>query len=272
MSDKPGLIIPIDKPLQWTSFQVVNKVKWHLKRTFGLKKFKIGHAGTLDPLASGLLLVCVGSATRQIESLQQSVKTYAGTMLLGATTPCYDLERAIDAYYPYAHIDAEAVERVRSQFTGTLLQQPPQFSAVKVDGQRAYSAAREGAAIEPTPKEVTIYSFNITDFRPGKAPSADWVPTTSPIEEGKRDYYRDPQGTIPPHLPQLDFRIECSKGTYIRSIARDMGQALGSGALLTQLRRLKIGDYDVDNALPLLEIEQRILADSPEYQVLKELA
>ena len=154
MAEKAGMVIAIDKPRQWSSFQVVNKLKWHIKRTFGLKKFKIGHAGTLDPLASGLLLVCVGSATKQIEQLQAGIKEYSGTMVLGATTPCYDLEQAVDRLYPTRHITEELIEKTRQQFVGDIEQVPPMFSAVKVDGQRvvaytlAAQVAEEGSAAQ----------------------------------------------------------------------------------------------------------------------------
>ena len=167
-----GVVIPIDKPRQWTSFQAVNKVKAAIRNTYGIKKFKIGHAGTLDPLATGLLLICVGKATKRIDELQSGEKAYTGTMVLGATTPCYDLERAIDHYYPYEHITFEKIEETRKQFLGDILQVPPIFSAVKIGGQRAYQYAREAANGEtppsPTAKTVHIEEFTITDFRPGK--------------------------------------------------------------------------------------------------------
>ena len=166
-----GVVIPIDKPRQWTSFQAVNKVKAAIRNTYGIKKFKIGHAGTLDPLATGLLLICVGKATKRIDELQAGEKVYTGTMVLGATTPCYDLERAIDHYYPYEHITFEKIEETRKQFLGDILQVPPIFSAVKIGGQRAYQYAREAANGEtppsPTAKTVHIEEFTITDFRPG---------------------------------------------------------------------------------------------------------
>lgn len=268
MTDKSGTIIPIDKPVGWTSFQVVNKIKWHLKRTFGLKKFKIGHAGTLDPLASGLLLVCVGAATRQIELLQSGTKTYTGTMVLGATTPCHDLERGVDCLYPFAHIDQEAIEEARKRFIGVLRQVPPQFSAVKVDGQRAYLNARDGNPVDIEAKEVTVYSFDVTAFRQGDAtkslPRPAPVAATTPLPQGERELYRNPRGNVPEGLPQLDFRVTCGKGTYIRSIARDMGACLNSGAFLSALRREQIGDYKVSDALPVQQIESLITAQCPD--------
>ena len=273
MADKTGLVIAIDKPCQWTSFQVVNKLKWHLKHTFGLKKFKIGHAGTLDPLASGLLLVCVGSATKQIEQLQAGVKEYTGTMVLGATTPCYDLEQAIDAYYPYGHITTDMIESTRQSFVGPLEQVPPLYSAVKVDGKRAYFSARDGAVVDIQPKQVTVYDFDITGFRPGREAPEEltYAPAThKPVTT--RELYRDPQGRIPDFLPQMDFHITCSKGTYIRSIARDMGEALQSGAFLGALRRVRIGDYHLSQAIPLDAIEQTITTDNPDFEMLKSLS
>ena len=268
-----GFVFAIDKPLQWTSFQVVNKLKWHLKRTFGIKKIKIGHAGTLDPMASGLLLVCVGSATKQIEQLQSGVKEYSGTMVLGATTPCYDLEQAIDAYYPTDHITPELIETVRRRFVGNIEQVPPIFSAVKVDGQRAYSSARKGEQTEIKSRTVTVYDFVITDFRAGNAKNVQRVadsiePTTDSVE--LKNLYLNPLGSVPDWLPQLDFRLVCSKGTYIRSIARDMGLEIGSGAFLSALRRERVGDYTLANSIKLEDFEKYINRDNPLLRPLAE--
>ena len=273
-----GVIIPIDKPRQWTSFQTVNKVKAAIRNTYGLKKFKIGHAGTLDPLATGLLLICVGKATKRIDELQAGEKVYTGTMVLGATTPCYDLERAIDHYYPYEHITLALVEQACRQFLGDIEQVPPIFSAVKIDGQRAYRYAREAANGEtppsPTAKTVHIEEFTITDFRPGKlrmengewrghTPPLSWHPSkegTLPHPDNSQfsilnsQLYKHPQGTVPDHLPQLDFRIRCGKGTYIRSIARDLGLALDSGAFLSALRREQVGEYTLSSAINIDDI------------------
>lgn len=251
-------IIPIDKPVGWTSFQVVNKLKWHIRHITNLKKFKIGHAGTLDPLASGLLLVCVGKATKQIEQLQAGIKEYSGTMVLGATTPCYDLERAIDAYFPYEHITPEAIEEARQRFIGEIEQVPPIFSAVKVDGQRAYQSAREGEEITITSKKVTIYDFQIHPiFRLSENPVIH-LSEKPIINSSETHLYRNPQGSVPEGFPLLNFHVTCSKGTYIRSLARDMGEALGSGAFLSALRRERIGNYSVDNAIHLEDIESKI--------------
>ena len=253
-----GVVLPLDKPRQWTSFQAVNKVKAVVRNIYGLKKFKIGHAGTLDPLATGLLLVCLGKATKTIPALQDGDKVYTGTMVLGATTPCYDLEQAIDRHYPYSHITPALLDEVRSRFEGSIMQVPPMFSAVKVDGQRAYEYAR---ADDPTtviqPKPVTIHTFEITAFRPGTSNSSPTSPTcnTSNTSPTTRHLYDNPQGVVPSHLPQLDFRIVCGKGTYIRSIARDLGAALGSGAFLASLRREQVGSYSIHQALTIDQIE-----------------
>ena len=254
-----GIVLPIDKPRQWTSFQAVNKIKAAIRRVYGLKKFKIGHAGTLDPLASGLLLVCIGKATKRIDELQADTKVYTGTMVLGATTPCYDLERAVDNYYPFAHITPELLQSVLPQFLGTIQQVPPIFSAVKINGQRAYQYARQTAADEeapsPTSKPVQIYEFDITAFRPGD-PSVAPAPLAPPTESDALHLYDHPLGTVPAHLPQLDFRIRCGKGTYIRSIARDLGLALDSGAYLSALRREQIGTYSLADAIALDKVEE----------------
>ena len=253
-----GVVLPIDKPRQWTSFQAVNKVKAAIRNTFDIKKFKIGHAGTLDPLATGLLLICVGKATKRIDELQAGEKVYSGTMVLGATTPCYDLERAIDHYYPYEHITPELVEDVKKQFIGDIEQVPPIFSAVKIGGQRAYQYAREAAdgkeTPSPTPKTIHIDEFEITGFRPATSNSS--IPSIEPIitidtPPLKNHLYNHPQGTIPDHLPQIDFRIRCGKGTYIRSIARDLGLALDSGAFLSALRREQVGKYTLADAVSI---------------------
>ena len=235
---------------------MVNKLKWQIKRPLGIKKFKIGHAGTLDPLATGLLLVCVGKATKRIDELQAGDKVYTGTIVLGATTPCFDLERAIDAYYPTRHITPSLIEQARLQLTGEIEQVPPMFSAIKVAGQRAYQYAREGQPADIVPKRVTIHEFSITALRNIDNPSdLTGTPLPTPSEEDATQLYRHPQGHVPEGLPQIDFRIRCSKGTYIRSIARDMGLALDSGAFLAALRRESIGDYTVANALPIASNE-----------------
>lgn len=254
-----GIVLPIDKPRQWTSFQAVNKIKAVVRNSYGLKKFKIGHAGTLDPLATGLLLVCIGKATKTIPQLQDGDKVYTGTFVFGATTPCFDLERPIDHYYPYEHITPALLEQTLPQFTGTVMQVPPMFSAVKIDGQRAYEYARlDDPTVTIQPKPVNIYSFEITAFRPGTAPSTPITPIhTNPLPS--HNLYKNPLGEVPPHLPQADFCIHCGKGTYIRSIARDLGLSLGSGTFLSALRREQIGTYTVANALQLDWVEDYLI-------------
>jgi tRNA pseudouridine55 synthase len=270
-----GIVIPVDKPRQWTSFQAVNKIKAVVRSTYGLKKFKIGHAGTLDPLATGLLLVCIGKATKTIPQLQDGDKVYTGTMVFGATTPCYDLERPVDHYYPYEHITQQLVEETAQQFTGTIQQVPPMFSAVKIAGQRAYEYAREGERLkvkgetdtvetkEIKPKEVNIYSFEITAFRKGErskvkgeTADAEQESLTFHLSPFTSHLYQNPLGKVPPHLPQADFRIHCGKGTYIRSLARDLGLAIGSGAFLSALRREKVGEYSINQSIKPDEIQQ----------------
>lgn len=219
-----GQVILVDKPLQWSSFQAVNKLKYLLKRRFDLpKKFKIGHAGTLDPLASGLLIVCTGKFTKQITAIQAQAKEYTGTFCIGATTPSYDLETEIDAQFDIDHISEQTIEAARLQFLGEIDQIPPVFSAIKKDGKRLYEHARAGETVEIASRKTTIYEFEFTRIA----------------------------------LPELDFRVVCSKGTYIRSLAYDFGKALSSGAHLTSLRRTKIGAYAVDNALTIPDFEAK---------------
>lgn len=209
-----GDILAVDKPRRCTSFDMVKKIRHIIQRKVN-QKVKVGHAGTLDPLATGLLLICVGKMTRKIDTIQALVKEYVGTVRLGATTLSYDMEYPINEEYPYRHITRESAQAATRQFLGDILQIPPQHSAVRVGGRRAYEYARVGSEAPIEPKKVTIYDFDIIRFE----------------------------------LPEMDFRISCSKGTYIRAIARDFGSALQSGAYLTALRRTKIGHYDVDNAI-----------------------
>ena len=255
-----GVVIPVDKPRQWTSFQAVTKVKSTIRNLYGVKKFKIGHAGTLDPLATGLLLVCVGKATKRIAQLQEGEKVYSGTMVLGATTPCYDLERPVDAYYPYKHITFELLDETRKQFVGDIRQVPPVFSAVKIEGERAYRLAQAMTGENgdempsPTPKTVQVREFQITAFRQGM-PEVSFSSSPTDSMATASHLYKSPLGEVPTGLPQVDFRIRCGKGTYIRSIARDFGTAMGSGAFLSALRREQVGEYTIAEAVGMENIE-----------------
>ncbi len=220
-----GQILLIDKPLNWTSFQAVNKIKYALINKVGLpKKFKIGHAGTLDPLATGLLLVCTGKFTKRITELQGQAKEYTGTFFIGATTPSYDLETEIDNNFPISHINDELIHETVKQFLGEINQKPPIYSAIKKDGVRLYEHARAGEVIEIESRKTTIHEFEITRIT----------------------------------LPEIDFRVVCSKGTYIRSLAYDFGKAMHSGSHLTALRRTKIGDYHVENAIDVIQFEANL--------------
>ena len=224
-----GQIILIDKPLHWTSFQAVNKMKYALINKAGLpKKFKIGHAGTLDPLASGLLLVCTGKFTKRITELQGQAKEYTGTFYIGATTPSYDLETEIDETFETSHIDEALIHETVKQFLGEIDQKPPLFSAIKKDGVRLYEHARAGETVEIASRKTTIHEFEITRIA----------------------------------LPEIDFRVVCSKGTYIRSLAFDFGKAMHSGSHLIALRRTKIGEYEVQKAMNVTLFEDSLVSNS----------
>ena len=209
-----GLTILVDKPYKWTSFDVVNKIRWNLKRSLGLKNVKVGHAGTLDPLATGLLVLCLGKHTKLIEGLTNDTKVYTGTFLLGKTTPSFDLETDYNQSFETAHINAELLEKVRASFIGVQMQTPPIYSAKQVDGKRAYDFARAGKEVELKQSQIEITDFSIDASR----------------------------------FPEIDFKISCSKGTYIRSIASDFGQRLESGATLIALRRTQSGLFAIENA------------------------
>jgi tRNA pseudouridine55 synthase len=217
-----GQVLLIDKPLHWTSFQVVNKLRWEIRQAFKLKKIKVGHAGTLDPLASGLLVICTGKMTKQINTFQGQIKTYTGTLVLGSTTPSFDLETEINATFPTKHITKDLIHETTKQFIGEIEQFPPVFSAVKKDGKRLYEFARAGENVDIKPRKVHISTFEITN-----------IDTSTALSTG---------------AIQVDFKVVCSKGTYIRSLANDFGKALSSGAHLSALRRTKIGDFDVSEA------------------------
>lgn len=207
-----GALVLVDKPLKWTSFDVVNKIRWCLRRKYG--KLKVGHAGTLDPLATGLVIVCIGKWTKQIESYMGQQKEYLAQICLGATTPSFDLETEIDTRYPWEHITRDSFEKILLQFTGEIQQIPPVYSAVRVDGVRAYEKARKGKGPEMLPRKVYIKEIEVVKFE----------------------------------LPYVELRIVCGKGTYIRSLAHDIGKACGSGAYLSGLRRMKIGEFRVERA------------------------
>ena len=232
-----GEVFYLDKPLGWTSFDVVKRIRGKLHHRLGIKKLKVGHAGTLDPLATGVLIVCTGQMTKQIDELQAHVKEYVAEITLGATTPSFDLETPIDATYPTEHITREQVEQVlRQQFVGSIKQVPPSYSACKVDGHRAYKMARKGKEVELKAKELVIDEIELLNYS----------------------------------MPRIEIRVVCSKGTYIRALARDIGQALGSGAHLTALRRTRVGGVRVDDCLQvpdmldLLEEAQMVMPEEIE--------
>lgn len=224
-----GEVLCFDKPLTWTSFNLVAKVRWQLCHQLGVRKLKVGHAGTLDPLATGVLIVCTGRATKRIDELQAHTKEYVATLQLGATTPCFDLEKPIDATYPTEHITLELIQQVLPRFMGRIEQVPPAFSACKVDGHRAYKLARNGAEVELKPKVLVIDELEIQNFDAEKM--------------------------------QLTIRVVCSKGTYIRALARDIGQALDSGAHLIGLRRTRVGDIRVEDCQKIEDFESWLQAE-----------
>ena len=225
---KNGQVLLIDKPLNWTSFQVVNKLRWEIRQRFNIKKIKVGHAGTLDPLATGLLIICTGKQTKEIHVYQGQEKEYTGTFTVGATTPSYDLETEVDKTYPTDHITEELLYETTKQFVGDIQQRPPIFSAIKKDGKRLYELARKGETTEINARTVSITEFEITKI----------------------------------DLPEVEFRVVCSKGTYIRSLAYDFGLALNSGAHLSALRRTKIGDFAIENGVSVGQFIKDIQEDT----------
>lgn len=212
-----GQVLLINKPLTWTSFDVVNKVRYQLKRLLNIKKIKVGHAGTLDPLATGLLIICTGKMTKQIDGFQGQPKVYTGKLLLGKTTPSFDAETEVDQEFPIDHITPELIESARQKFMGHITQLPPMYSAVKMDGVPLYKLAREGKTKERKPRPVEIFDFDLTTDQ----------------------------------LPEVGFHVHCTKGTYIRSLANDFGTAVNSGAYLTELCRTEIGEFKLENAWEL---------------------
>lgn len=228
-----GQILAFDKPYEWTSFGLVAKVRWLISRRMGGRKIKVGHAGTLDPLATGVMVICTGKATKRIEELQSGVKEYVATLRLGATTPSFDLEHPIDATYPTDHITEEAVREALKRFTGEIMQVPPAFSACKVEGKRAYDLARKGRDVALKAKPLRIDEIELLEC----------------------------------NLPEeIKIRVVCSKGTYIRALARDIGLALGSGAHLTALRRTRVGEYGTDNCFTPESFEQWLAQQTVETE------
>lgn len=222
-----GEIILIDKPYDWTSFDVVNFIRALIKRFRGIHKLKVGHAGTLDPLATGLLILCTGRKTKQIDDFQARIKTYTGTMLLGQTTPSFDLETEPDAFFDTAKITDEDLEHARQTFIGEIKQFPPKYSAVKIKGKRAFTYARSDKEVELKARDVTIEDFKIDSSE----------------------------------FPKINFEVTCSKGTYIRSLVSDFGKQLGNGACLMELRRTRIGDLKVEDAWQLEDLKKEIMMD-----------
>ena len=220
-----GKLLLINKPINWTSFQVVNKIRWLIKSNYEIKKIKVGHAGTLDPLAQGLLIVCTGKLTKKIAEYQDKKKSYSGTFFIGATTPSFDLETEIDSTYSIKNIDEKNLIQTSKKFLGKSKQSPPIFSAIKLKGKKLYDYARKGENVKLEKREINIYKFELTKI----------------------------------NLPLVDFRIECSKGTYIRSIANDFGKELKSGAYLQNLVRTSIGNYKLKNALSINDFEKMII-------------
>ena len=246
MNPQEGEILIFNKPYRWTSFNVVAKVRGELSHRLGVKKLKVGHAGTLDPLATGVLIICTGKSTKRIDELQAHTKEYIATIKLGATTPSFDMETAEDATFPTEHITRELVEEKLTSFMGRIEQVPPTFSAVKVDGKRAFKYARQGEEIELKPKILVIDELEILHF--GEVDSNTIVTNDDPRERIK---YQN-ENLTGTHL-SLTIRVVCSKGTYIRALARDIGLALGSGGYLTSLVRTRIGDYKLQDSM---DIEQ----------------
>jgi len=262
MNPVEGEILYIDKPYRWTSFDVVNKVRWLLCKRLGMKKLKVGHAGTLDPLATGVMIVCTGRATKRIDELQAHTKEYVATLRLGATTPSFDLEQPIDAYYPTEHITRELVEEALKHFLGRIEQIPPSYSAVKVDGKRAYDLARKEKEVELKPKVLVIDEIELVDCcltlaGPVAHESHTIIPRTAMRNKAFLTSPAVPEDS-PEGYPSITIRVVCSKGTYIRALARDIGQALNSGAHLTALRRTRIGDVRVEDCITMETVQNQL--------------
>ncbi|MBN09532.1 MAG: tRNA pseudouridine(55) synthase TruB [Flavobacteriaceae bacterium] len=220
-----GILILIDKPIKWTSFEVVKKIRYVLKKTTGKKKLKVGHAGTLDPLASGLLVIATGKATKKISLIQNMNKSYIGKIILGSTTPSFDLETKINNHFPTEHINLDLINKTKEMFVGRIKQTPPIYSAIKINGKRLYEYARNNQQIQISKREVEIKKFDIKSF----------------------------------NINEIEFIINCSKGTYIRSLVNDFGLALNSGAYLSSLRRISIGNYSIKNAIKINAFEKQFI-------------
>lgn len=263
-----GEILAFDKPLTWTSFNLVKAVRNNLSRRLGIKRLRVGHAGTLDPLASGVLLLCTGKCTKQIDQLQAGTKEYIATIRLGYTTLSFDAEHPINGTYPTDHITVASVHEALSRFKGSIWQVPPMLSAVKVEGRRAYDFIRQGEEVELKAKELVIDELELLDLHlPAQgvvSPNAEEVSRIARAGINIKEYGRDKdqyeiaeaENIDPQHLAYLQIRVVCSKGTYIRALARDIGEALGSGAYLISLRRTRIGDYRVEDCMPVDQIEE----------------
>ncbi|MFN7325204.1 MAG: tRNA pseudouridine(55) synthase TruB [Chitinophagales bacterium] len=247
-----GFVLLIDKPLGWTSFDVVNKVRYWISKLLGVKRAKVGHAGTLDPLATGLLVICVGDYTRRIDTFQGQEKEYTGTMTFGAVTASFDLEKPVEPQEPTQPLSDALIEQARSTLTGTIEQFPPVFSAVKVDGKRLYKHARKGDELELQPRQVQIDAFELSPLYPTGP-----IDQTEPIDIAGKGH---PIWLHPdyPNGLRSDFRIVCGKGTYIRSLAFDMGERTGNGAYLSALRRTRIGQFRVEQAWNIQTLIQQI--------------
>jgi tRNA pseudouridine55 synthase len=223
---KEGEVLLINKPLHWTSFQLVNKVRWLVKRKLQVKKIKVGHAGTLDPLANGLMIICTGKKTKEIDQYQAAEKEYIATIKLGSTTPSYDGETAENYFYATQHINNDLIQKTILTFLGNIQQYPPIFSAIKIGGKKLYESARKGKEVEIKPRNIHIKELEILNIE----------------------------------MPYIQFRVACSKGTYIRSLAHDIGKALNSGAWLCKLQRTKIGDHNLKNAIDIQDFEETMIS------------
>ena len=219
-----GKVLLIDKPIKWTSFQVINKIRWLIKNKYSIKKIKVGHAGTLDPLATGLLIICTGKKTKEIAKFQNQTKEYSGEILLGSTTPSFDLETEFDNTYNTNHLTEKLILETTKKFLGKIQQKPPIYSAIKKDGKRLYESARKGIKIDIDSREIEIHKFLITKI----------------------------------DLPNIEFEVKCSKGTYIRSLANDFGVELKCGATLTSLKRTKIGEFDIKNSISIEDFTKNL--------------